>query len=186
MADFALGSVEKIVKAAMAIKKAVQTVRQNEVECREIEELAATIMDILLLLQNTAVMNQPAMNRALDGLERTLNYALKLVTVCQGRNVACRLLGSGDISRKLRQVKDDILHKTVLGTFATTVRVTMTLTNTIRYGGAHHLLTQTQVLSLIPYSFAPWSIYRRYIYMALANHACPVRNYYVELWILCM
>ncbi|XP_066338798.1 uncharacterized protein [Miscanthus floridulus] len=154
MADFALASVEKIIKAAMAIKKAVQTVRQNEVECREIEELAATIMDILLLLKNTAVMNHPAMHRALAGLERTLNHALKLVTVCQGRNVACRLLGSGDMSRKLRRVKDDILHKTVLGTFATTVRVTMTLTNTVRYGGAHRLLTQTQDAGEVDISYS--------------------------------
>ncbi|KAJ1276698.1 hypothetical protein BS78_05G234500 [Paspalum vaginatum] len=142
-----LGTVEKIVRVGLAIKKAVETVRQNEVECQEIQELVATLMDILPLLQETAVMKHPAMHRALVGLERTLNRALKLIADCQAkRNIACRVLGSEDMSRKLRKVRDDILLRTVLGTFATTVHVSMTLTNTIPYAGGAHppLLTQPQ------------------------------------------
>ncbi|KAJ1276683.1 hypothetical protein BS78_05G233300 [Paspalum vaginatum] len=121
MADIALGSVEKIVRVGLVTKKAVETVRQNEVECQEIQELVTTLMDILPLLQETAVMKHPAMHRALVGLERTLNRALKLITDCQAkRNMAWRDLGSGDMSRKLRnKVHDDILLRTVPGTFAT-------------------------------------------------------------------
>ena len=50
MAD-PVASVEKIVKLGLAIKEAVDTVRHNEEECREIRKRVLRFSDILSQLQ---------------------------------------------------------------------------------------------------------------------------------------
>jgi L1 cell adhesion molecule like protein len=47
MADIALGSVGKIVEIALKIKEAVETVKQNEKECRDLQRCVARVSALL-------------------------------------------------------------------------------------------------------------------------------------------
>ena len=134
MADPVAG-VEKIVKLGLAIKEAVDTVRHNEEDCREIRNTVLRLSDILSQLQQTGMMNgSPAMSGALEDLEETLEQALKLVAACQERTTVRRLIAAGDLSKQLRRVKDDILNKVRLASFAINVHTTIVLL-TIQAGG---------------------------------------------------
>ncbi|XP_062197006.1 uncharacterized protein LOC133899973 [Phragmites australis] len=138
MADLALGSVEKVFKAGVAIKEAVATARRNKKECRDIERCVSRVGALLSLLdETTELMKHPAMSGPLEDLAESLEEALELITDCQERSVVRRFLLAGDVAKQLRRVQDDILRKLTLGNFATNVQITITLTNTIRYGGAH-------------------------------------------------
>jgi L1 cell adhesion molecule like protein len=68
MADIALGSLERIIKVALKIKKAVRTVQQNEEECQALEKEVAIVIAILSSLQVMRAVT-PAMTLALMGLE---------------------------------------------------------------------------------------------------------------------
>ncbi|KAJ1256628.1 hypothetical protein BS78_K343200 [Paspalum vaginatum] len=144
MAD-PVATVEKIVKLGLAIKQAVDTVRKNEEVCREITKRVLRFSDILSQsqLQQTGMLDaNPAMAGALEDLEETLERALELVTACQGsrrRSAIRRLVTARDLSRKLREVKDDILNQAMLALFAINTHTTVLL-NTIRISvhGGHH------------------------------------------------
>jgi len=74
MADPVAG-VEKIVKLGLAIKEAVDTVRHNEEECREIRKRVLRFSEILSQLQQTGtVADSPAMAGVLEDLEETLIF----------------------------------------------------------------------------------------------------------------
>ncbi|CAL4982844.1 unnamed protein product [Urochloa decumbens] len=115
MAD-PVASVERIVKVGLKIKEAADTVRRNEV--------AGVIDD-----------ESPATGGALDDLEETLQRALRLVTAAgQERSAIRRLFAAGDLSRQLREVKEDILNKVMLASFAINARTTVLLL-TMHTGG---------------------------------------------------
>ncbi|XP_062197131.1 cysteine-rich receptor-like protein kinase 10 [Phragmites australis] len=136
MAD-PVASVEKIVKLGLAIKKAADTVRRNEEECHEIRKRVLRFSAILSQLQQTGMMNNnPAMSAALEDLEETLERALELVTACQERSTIRRFIAAGDLSKHLQRVKDDILNKVMLASFAINTHTTIVLL-TIQAGGVH-------------------------------------------------
>jgi len=135
MADPVAG-VEKIVKLGLAIKEAVDTVRHNEEDCREIRNRVLRLSDILSQLQQTGMMNDsPALGGALGDLEECLHQALELVMACQERSAIRRLVAAGDLSKQLRRVKDDILSKVMLASFAINAHTTIVLLNTQQAGG---------------------------------------------------
>ncbi|XP_034570128.2 uncharacterized protein [Setaria viridis] len=138
MADPVAG-VEKIVKLGLAIKQAVDTVRHNEEECREIRKRVLRCSAILSQLQQTGMMNDsPAMSGALEDLEESLQHALELVTACQERStIVRRLIKAGNLSKQLHRVKDDILNKVMLASFAVNTQATIVL-HTIQGGGGGH------------------------------------------------
>ncbi|KAJ1276894.1 hypothetical protein BS78_05G251600 [Paspalum vaginatum] len=139
MAD-PVATVEKIVKIGLAIKDAVDTVRHNEEECNEIRRRVLRFSAILSQLQQTGMMSDsPAMIGALEDLEETLQHALELVTACQETGTIRRLVMAGELSKKLRRVKDDILNKVMLASFAINAHTTIILL-TIQAGG--HTLPQ--------------------------------------------
>ncbi|KAL6907826.1 hypothetical protein ACP4OV_001996 [Aristida adscensionis] len=143
MADPVAG-VERIVKLGLAIKTAVDTVRQNEEVCHEIRRRVLRFSDILSQLQRTGLMDgSPAMSGALEDLEESLRHALELVTACQERGTIRRFITAGDLARQLRRVKDDILNKVMLASFAINVQTSIVLL-TIQAGGGGHPLPWLQ------------------------------------------
>jgi L1 cell adhesion molecule like protein len=135
MAD-PVASVERIIKVGLRIKEAADTVRRNAAVCQEIRTRVLRFGAVLSQLQRAgAVDDSPAMGGALDDLEETLRRALELVTSCQDRtNVVRRLLTAGDLARQLRAVKEDILNKVMLASFAINAHITILLL-TMQTGG---------------------------------------------------
>ncbi|CAL4990438.1 unnamed protein product [Urochloa decumbens] len=144
MADIAFGSVEKIVKVGLAIKEAVDTVCQNQEECKEIQKVVASVSAILSQLQQAKVLKGPAVDGALMGLEESLDRALKLVMECQEGHIVRRFFTAGDMSKELRRVQDDITQKMMLGLFAVNIQATIILTNLGSAGAHHHPLPSQQ------------------------------------------
>ncbi|WVZ49887.1 hypothetical protein U9M48_001209 [Paspalum notatum var. saurae] len=161
MAD-PVAAVEKIVKLGLKIKDAVDTVSHNEEECNEIRRRVLRFSAILSQLQQTGMMNDsPALSGALEDLEETLARALELVTACQERTTIRRLVTAGDLSKKLRQVKDDILNKVMLASFAINAHTTIILL-TIQAGG-HPLPQQTEATISDGYVIGEdgfWKVYK--------------------------
>jgi len=81
MADIALGSVERIFKARLAIKKGVVTGRQNRKECRDIERSVARVGALLSLLNEMTETLKP-----LEDLAESMEDALELIEGCDGRH----------------------------------------------------------------------------------------------------
>jgi len=147
MAD-PVATVEKIVKIGLKIKEAVDRVRHNEEDCREITRRVLRFSAILAQLQQTGtVADSPALAGALEDLEETLQRALELVTACQERTTICGLVASGDLSKQLRRVQDDILNKVMLASFAINAHTTILLL-TIQAGG-HPPPRQHQAVQLL-------------------------------------
>ena len=136
MAD-PVATVERIVMIGLKIKEAVDWVRHNEEDCREITRRVLRFSAILSQLQQTGtVADSPAMAGALEDLEETLQRALELVTACQERTTTTirRVFAAGDLSKQLRRVQEDILNKVMLASFAINAHTTILLL-TIQAGG---------------------------------------------------
>jgi len=122
MADVAFSGVERIIEVALKIKEAVETVKQNDTECREIERCVARVSALLERLdQTTETMKDPAVSGPLEDLAESVEKALKLVHKCQQQKhtfALLRLWSASDMARELRQVQQDIVRKLQLGTFA--------------------------------------------------------------------
>ncbi|KAJ1276695.1 hypothetical protein BS78_05G234200 [Paspalum vaginatum] len=130
MADLALNVVDRIVNIALKIREAVETVKQNEKECRAIETTVARGAALLNWLHDTTdMMNNKVMRGALKDVEASLEGALNLVTDCQGKGYPRRLLQAGDMARELDMVHKDIVRKLLMGNFAASVQATIVLTN---------------------------------------------------------
>ena len=81
MADIALGGMGRIVKVALRIKEAVQTVKRNEKECRDIQKCVARVTALLKRLdETTETMEDAVMRGPLEDLAVSLELALVLVT----------------------------------------------------------------------------------------------------------
>jgi len=136
MADITLGSVESVIKVALKIRAAVKTVRQNEEECKDIELMVATIIDILLSLQVMAL--KPATHRSVKALENELNEALKVVTNCQEKPTFWhRLFTARDMARRLARVKHEIHDKVSVCNLAFSVESLECYTVTVRGSSVH-------------------------------------------------
>lgn len=78
--------VEKIAGITLAIAEAVETVRENEGECREIEQRAHRVSGLLSRLKELlATTGHQNMTGSLGDLENSLRRAHTLVRSCQGR-----------------------------------------------------------------------------------------------------
>lgn len=128
MAD-PLASVEKIIKVALAIKEAVKTVRKNKEQCREIRKRVLRVSALLKRLQETEIMQDPAMCDALEALEETLTHTHDLIIACQKKNIMCHFCMAWDLAKQLREVKQDISDQMVDGIFAANVNATIILTS---------------------------------------------------------
>ncbi|TVU23632.1 hypothetical protein EJB05_26008, partial [Eragrostis curvula] len=131
-----LGSVEKIIKVGLAIKDAVKKVRKNKEECRDIRNRVLRVSALLKQLQETVMIEDPAMHEALEALEETLTHTLELVLACQKKNIMCHFCSAGDLSKQLREMKHDISDQLMDGIFAANVNATIILTN-IQYSVCH-------------------------------------------------
>jgi hypothetical protein len=147
MADIALGSLERIIKVALKIKKAVRTVQQNEEECQALEKEVAIVIAILSPLQVMRAVT-PAMTLALMGLEENIDSALELVRKCQEKHTFVhRLVTANDMARQLARVKADIHGNVTMCTFAITGQLAITVE--YRTVTAHLLqLHQVRITSL--------------------------------------
>jgi L1 cell adhesion molecule like protein len=95
MADIALGSVAKIMDLALKIKEAVETVKQNEKECGNIQTFMARVSALIKELdEKTETMKNKAMRDTLEDLAVSLNRALELITECQRKHILPRFLGA--------------------------------------------------------------------------------------------
>ncbi|KAL6908108.1 hypothetical protein ACP4OV_002278 [Aristida adscensionis] len=122
MAEPAALIVEKIIGLAFAIKKAVETVRENEEECRGIEHRVVRVSELLSLLNRESdIMKHQAMSTALEDLEDAVSRAHEIIVACQGKNIMCLFCVAGKLAKKLRQVQDDISHKMMHAIFASNV-----------------------------------------------------------------
>lgn len=129
MADIALGSLGKIVEVALKIKEAVETVKQNKIECREIQTCVARVSALLKrLAEKTEMMRDDVMRTTMEDLAVSLDRALELVMECQQKHRFRRFLGAGDMAKELQKVNNDIVRKLMLGNFATNVQTTVVLT----------------------------------------------------------
>ncbi|KAG2557536.1 hypothetical protein PVAP13_8NG217603 [Panicum virgatum] len=136
MADL-VGSVEKIISIALAIKEAVETVRHNKKEGvdigRRVMRIRALLSQLLALETTT---KEPAMGDTVGALEETLCRTRKLVTECQQKNMVRRFVGASDLSKQLREVKQDISDHMMDGLSAANVNSTIMLTNIQRAAAA--------------------------------------------------
>ncbi|CAL5020461.1 unnamed protein product [Urochloa decumbens] len=128
MAD-PLGSLEKIVKLALRIKEAVDTVRQNKEECEQIRTRAVRLSSLLSQLLETGITANPAMCSTLEDLEDSLRRAHTLVSACQDSTTVCLYCKAWRQARRLRRVQDDISQRVMLVVFATNIQTTIILTN---------------------------------------------------------
>ncbi|XBI32751.1 hypothetical protein VPH35_056160 [Triticum aestivum] len=101
----AVAAVTKIVDIALKIKKAADTVKQNEHACKQMKGRVEILSTTLL---------------ALAALADILGEALKLVTDCQEEdtNFLCLFYNAGKLSQELIKVEQHISNKTMDATLA--------------------------------------------------------------------
>jgi L1 cell adhesion molecule like protein len=133
MADIVVRDLERIVKVALAIKKAVETAKQNKEDCVKIGERAAEVSTHMKWLkENSKAMEDPSMSDTLKSMEETLERALKLVNECQRKHVVLRYFNASGMSKKLHQVQDDISYKLWNGVLATVIDTRIALEKQIQ------------------------------------------------------
>lgn len=138
----AVGSVRQVVQVALKIKEAADTVRQNKEVCHQIRGRVNRLRAILSKLEDADVLNDPATSDTLKDLEETLHRAYMLVTACRvEKNIVSLLFTAGKLSRKLRQVNDDILAQMAVASFGSNVQTTTMLTRHFKDPPKVHLLT---------------------------------------------
>lgn len=106
-----IATVEKIVQLARLINMAMDAVQQNAKACGDIKRMVTNVSIIASRLKNnTEAMKDRATRDALDHLEKMLHRALKLVQECQKKqkSLVPRLVAAPDLSKQLREVKEDI------------------------------------------------------------------------------
>ncbi|KAK3120680.1 hypothetical protein QOZ80_9AG0691930 [Eleusine coracana subsp. coracana] len=127
-----INSVDAIIRIVHAITEAVRKVRRNKEECKEIANYVASVSVVLKGMYGStpAMAMDPVLRGTLDDLMVSLHHALGLVTECQDRRRVLRFLRSGEMTRELGRVHDDITRKVMLSSFAANVQTyIMSLTN---------------------------------------------------------
>lgn len=122
MADV-VGIPREILRLALAIKQAANTVRQNKEDCFEIQQCVSRLHGILSLAAHgtgtgTDMTANSAVSAALGDLERSLRRALDLVTTCQRRSTICHCFTAGSLSGQLLRVQRDIANQLSIVNFA--------------------------------------------------------------------
>ncbi|KAE8784797.1 receptor-like protein kinase [Hordeum vulgare] len=120
----------EILRLALAIRQAAETVRQNREDCFEIQQCVSRVHGILSLAAHatgtgTDMVANSAVSAALGDLERSLRRALDLVTTCQQRSTLCHCFTAGRLSAQLLRVQRDIANQLSIVNFA---QVTLLIT----------------------------------------------------------
>ena len=116
----AVGTITKVVEVALKIKKAADTAKQNEDECKQIKDRVDILSKTLSQHKNnTELMNNLAVAAALEALDEILGEALKLVMECQEETrIVCLLYTAGNLSQQLIKVEQRISSKNMDAMFA--------------------------------------------------------------------
>lgn len=123
-----VGSVKEVIKLALVVKTAADTVRHNKDACLELTNIVDLLGAILEPLENMDMSKKPMMRAALTSLERALRRGHNLVTDCQRkRNLIYTLLMARYLSKQLLKVKDDISAQMNIVNFAVGVAVLFTI-----------------------------------------------------------
>jgi len=115
-----VGTITKVVEVALKIKKAADTAKQNEDECKQIKDRVDILSKTLSQHKNnTELMNNLAVAAALEALDEILGEALKLVMECQEETrIVCLLYTAGNLSQQLIKVEQRISSKNMDAMFA--------------------------------------------------------------------
>ncbi|XP_037415695.1 G-type lectin S-receptor-like serine/threonine-protein kinase At4g11900 isoform X1 [Triticum dicoccoides] len=111
----------EILRLALAIRQAAETVRQNREDCLEIQRCVNRlhgIMSSAIRGTGTDMIANLAVSAALGDLERILRRALDLVTTCQRRSTICHCFTAGRMSGQLLRVQRDIAYQLLMVNFA--------------------------------------------------------------------
>ncbi|KAF8665918.1 hypothetical protein HU200_054003 [Digitaria exilis] len=114
--------------------------------------------------------DSPSMSGALEDLEESLHRALELVMACQERSTIRRLITAGELSKQLRRVKDDILNKVMLASFAINAHTTIVLL-TFQAAG-HPLLRQQEVPLLMSLLLPPYEKFSTTVDLKMKRPTC--------------
>ncbi|TVU23620.1 hypothetical protein EJB05_25996 [Eragrostis curvula] len=90
------------------ILTAVQTVRRNKEDCRQLARRAMKIADLLQKLQSQDMMQDKEVWRPLDGLDDTLREAYVLVASCQESSITYRFFMGWKQADQFREVQRKI------------------------------------------------------------------------------
>ncbi|KAM3207472.1 hypothetical protein ACQJBY_062614 [Aegilops geniculata] len=123
-----VASVTGVVKIAVQIQELVETVHQNKDDCKKIATRVDRLRAIVQCLDDTDLSSAKPMIDALNELEETLLRALKLVKACQAKNIVCLFLRAGNVSKQLREVKDEIMEHMHIANFSNGVQQTVMYT----------------------------------------------------------
>ena len=100
--------VAEAFRLVAVIVQAAQTARRNRRLCQRLAERAEMVGELLRQLQGSAVMQHLETRRPLQGLEKTLRQAQRVVAAGQGSAAAYRFLMAGRHAGQLRDVADDV------------------------------------------------------------------------------
>lgn len=106
MADVAWASLERIIKVALQIKQAVDTIKHNKKECVRIERCVADVSLILQQLEKTKVT--AAMRGPLEGIAKSVDEALDVVNEWKRKNSLSQFFGASSMKTKLDGVQKEI------------------------------------------------------------------------------
>ena len=123
-----VASVTGVVNIALQIQELVETVHQNKDDCKKIATRVERLRAIVQCLHDTDVSSTKPMIDALNELEETFRRALKLVKACQAKNIVCLFLRAGNVSKQLREVKDEIMEHMHIANFSNGVQQTVMYT----------------------------------------------------------
>jgi glutamine synthetase type III len=120
-----VSSVANVVKLALEIKELVETAQQNKELVVTVAKRVERLRAIVECLDNTDVSREQTIIDALNELEETFLRALELVKACQTKNKVWLFITAGDVSKKLRDVKDDIMDHMHIANFSIGVQQTV-------------------------------------------------------------
>ncbi|KAF6992987.1 hypothetical protein CFC21_009936 [Triticum aestivum] len=123
-----VGSVAQIVKIALQIQELVETAYQNKEDCKKIAKRVGRLRAIVERLNSTDVTSEKTMIDALNDLEETFLQALKLVKACQTKNKVWLFLRAGNVSKQLREVKDEMMDHMHIANFGNCAQQTVIIT----------------------------------------------------------
>ncbi|XP_037473960.1 uncharacterized protein LOC119350013 [Triticum dicoccoides] len=143
-----VGSVTQIVNIALQIHELVETVRQNKEDCKKIAMRVKRLRAIVERLNSTDVSSEKIMIDALNDLEETFLQALKLVKACQTRNKVWLFLRAGNVSKQLREVKDEMMDHMHIANFGNCAQQTVIITEAFIRDPASNPKKLLKVLSM--------------------------------------
>ncbi|KAM3399716.1 hypothetical protein ACQJBY_004878 [Aegilops geniculata] len=123
-----VGSVAQIVKIALQIQELVETAYHNKDDCKKIAKRVGRLRAIVERLNSTDVTSEKTMSDALSDLEETFHQALKLFKACQTKNKVWLFLRAGNVSKQLREVKDEMMDHMHIANFGNCAQQTVIIT----------------------------------------------------------